>query len=138
MPSPLLADGLVLVDTPGVGGLGSVHGAITAAALPMADGVLFLTDASQEFSEPEMTFLKQALSMCPNVCCVLTKTDFYPAWRKILDLDQGHLQDARISLEILPVSSVLRRQASELGDDSLEEESGFPALLDGAARRDRR
>ncbi|HEY8217805.1 MAG TPA: dynamin family protein, partial [Acidimicrobiia bacterium] len=35
VPSPLLADGLVLVDTPGVGGLGSVHGAITAAALPM-------------------------------------------------------------------------------------------------------
>jgi uncharacterized membrane-anchored protein YhcB (DUF1043 family) len=130
VPSPLLADGLVLVDTPGVGGLGSVHGAITAAALPMADGVLFLTDASQEFSEPEMTFLKQALSMCPNVCCVLTKTDFYPAWRKILDLDQGHLTDAGVSVQILPVSSVLRRQASESGDASLDEESGVPALLD--------
>ena len=60
VPRPLLADGLVLVDTPGVGGLGSVHGAITSAALPMADGVLFVSDASQEFSEPEMTFLKQA------------------------------------------------------------------------------
>lgn len=130
VPSRLLADGLVLVDTPGVGGLGSVHGAITAAALPMADGVLFLTDASQEFSEPEMTFLKQALSMCPNVCCVLTKTDFYPAWRKILDLDQGHLQTAGITLPILPVSSVLRRQATETRDATLDEESGFPALLD--------
>jgi hypothetical protein len=123
-------DGLVLVDTPGVGGLGSVHGAITAAALPMADGVLFLTDASQEFSEPEMTFLKQAVSMCPNVCCVLTKTDFYPAWRKILDLDRGHLQNAGVSMEILPVSSVLRREARESDDATLDAESGFPALLD--------
>jgi hypothetical protein len=130
VPSPLLADGLVLVDTPGVGGLGSVHGAITAAALPMADGVLFLTDASQEFSEPEMTFLKQALSMCPNVCCVLTKTDFYPAWRKILELDQGHLGDEGISMQILPVSSVLHRQATATGDTVLDAESGFPALLD--------
>ena len=130
VPNRLLADGLVLVDTPGVGGLGSVHGAITAAALPMADGVLFLSDASQEFSEPEMTFLKQALSMCPNVACVLTKTDFYPAWRKILDLDEGHLRDEKLTLDILPVSSILRREALDTGDAALDEESGFPKLLD--------
>ncbi len=130
VPRKLLADGLVLVDTPGVGGLGSVHGAITAAALPMADGVLFLSDASQEFSEPEMTFLKQALSLCPNVCCVLTKTDFYPAWRKILDLDKGHLAAAKLDLEILPVSSVLRQQALETDDRELNAESGFPRLLE--------
>lgn len=130
VPRKLLADGLVIVDTPGVGGLGSVHGAITAAALPMADGVLFLSDASQEFSEPEMTFLKQALSLCPNVCCVLTKTDFYPAWRKILDLDKDHLADTGLDLEILPVSSALRQQALETEDHDLNAESGFPALLE--------
>jgi hypothetical protein len=129
VPSEVLVDGLVLVDTPGVGGLGSVHGAITAAALPMADGVLFLSDASQEYSEPELTFLRQALALCPNVCCVLTKTDFYPAWRKILDLDQGHLASAGLELTVLPVSSALRAQAAELGDASLEEESGFPELV---------
>jgi hypothetical protein len=130
VPRKLLADGLVLVDTPGVGGLGSVHGAITAAALPMADGVLFLSDASQEFSEPEMTFLKQALSLCPNVCCVLTKTDFYPAWRKIRDLDKGHLANANLDLEIIPVSSTLRQQALETEDRELNAESGFPQLLE--------
>ena len=138
VPSPMLADGLVLVDTPGVGGLGSVHGAITAAALPMADGVLFLTDASQEFSEPEMTFLKQAVSMCPNVCCVLTKTDFYPAWRKILELDQGHLQNAGVAMEILPVSSVLRRQARESGDADARRGVRVPRAARCAAQRDRR
>lgn len=130
VPRKLLADGLVLVDTPGVGGLGSVHGAITAAALPMADGVLFLSDASQEFSEPEMTFLKQALSLCPNVCCVLTKTDFYPAWRKILELDKEHLAAAKLELEILPVSSVLRQRALETDDRELNAESGFPRLIE--------
>jgi hypothetical protein len=130
VPRKLLADGLVLVDTPGVGGLGSVHGAITAAALPMADGVLFLSDASQEFSQPEMTFLKQALSLCPNVCCVLTKTDFYPAWRKILDLDAGHLADEKLELEIVPVSAVLRQEALRSDDRELNAESGFPRLLE--------
>lgn len=130
VPSPLLADGLVLVDTPGVGGLGSVHGAITAAALPMADGVLFLSDASQEFSEPELTFLRQALALCPNLVCVLTKTDFYPAWRKILDLDRGHLTDAGLDLRIIPVSATLRVQALVTGDGELDAESGFPELIE--------
>lgn len=130
VPSPMLKDGLVFVDTPGVGGLGSVHGAITAAALPTADGVLFLSDASQEFSEPELTFLRQAISLCPNVCCVATKIDFYPAWRKIVDLDQGHLADAEIDTKIIPVSSTLRTQALELGDRELDEESGFPKLIE--------
>ncbi|MEX0666163.1 MAG: dynamin family protein [Acidimicrobiia bacterium] len=130
VPSPMLEDGLVFVDTPGVGGLGSVHGAITAAALPTADGVLFLSDASQEFSEPEMTFLKQAISLCPNVCCVVTKIDFYPAWRKIVDLDQGHLAEAKIATSIISVSSTLRTQALELGDPELDEESGFPQLIE--------
>ena len=130
IPSPMLKDGLVFVDTPGVGGLGSVHGAITAAALPSADGVLFLSDTSQEFSEPELTFLKQAISLCPNVCCVATKIDFYPAWRKIVDLDQGHLGEAKIDTKILPVSSTLRTQALELGDRELEDESGFPKLIE--------
>ena len=136
--APLLADGMVLVDTPGVGGLGSVHGAITAAALPTADGVLFLSDASQEFSEPELTFLKQAVALCPNVCCVVTKIDFYPAWRKILDLDTGHLEAHGVKSRIIPVSSVLRQQALELGDHELDEESGFPQLHRRVARRDRR
>jgi hypothetical protein len=130
IPSPLLADGLVLVDTPGVGGLGSMHGTITIGALPMADGVLFVTDASQEFSEPELTFLQTARSMCPNLAVVLTKTDFYPAWRKILEIDQGHLARAGTIVPVLPVSSPLHVRASESGDAALDAESGVPALVD--------
>jgi len=129
VPRQLLANGLVLVDTPGVGGLGSVHSSITIGALPMADAVVFVSDASQEFSEPELHFLKTARSMCPNVLCVLTKTDFYPEWRKIRDLDEGHLRDAKIKADILPVSSSLRTQALESDDAELDGESGFPDLV---------
>jgi hypothetical protein len=135
IPNPMLADGLVVVDTPGVGGLGSLHGTITIGALPIADGVLFVTDASQEFSDPELTFLRTARSMCPNLMAVLTKTDFYPAWRKILELDVAHLADARIQIPMLPVSSPLHVRAAETDDAQLDDESGFPALLD-TLRRD--
>jgi hypothetical protein len=130
LPRGLLAGGLVLVDTPGVGGLGSVHAATTLAALPMADALLFVSDASQEYNGPELDFLRQARDLCPDVACVLTKTDFYPAWRKVADLDRGHLDRAGMGPPILPASSTLRAMALESGDVELDEESGFPTLLE--------
>ena len=48
LPRTLLTGGLVLVDTPGVGGIGSGHHGATMAILPTADLVLLVTDASQE------------------------------------------------------------------------------------------
>ncbi len=129
VPRQLLADGLVFVDTPGVGGLGSAHSSITIGALPMADAVIFVSDASQEFSAPELDFLKTARSMCPNLLCLLTKTDFYPEWRRIRELDEAHLKKAGVPARILPVSSTLRAQAVELDDQELNDESGFPALV---------
>ena len=84
VPSPLLAGGIQLVDTPGVGGLASVHNAATVAALPAADAVLFVSDAAQELSMPELEFLKAACSACPVVVEVVTKIDFQPAWRRIV------------------------------------------------------
>ena len=129
LPVELLADGLVVVDTPGVGGLGSAHSTITIGALPMADAVIFVSDASQEFSEPELEFMETARSMCPNLVCVLAKTDFYPAWRKIRDLDVAHLERQGIDAKIIPVSSTLHEHAVGAGDDELDAESGFPDLL---------
>jgi Dynamin family len=128
LPRKLLTDGLVIVDTPGVGGLGSGHSAATIGALPMADAVIFVSDASQEFTGPELEFLDTARKMCPNVVCVLTKTDFYPAWRKIRDLDVDHLERAGIPAEIMCVSSSLRIHALRTNDRDLNRESGFPAL----------
>lgn len=128
LPAPLLAGGLVLVDTPGVGGLAGLHAAITLNALPMADAVLFVSDASQEYSGPELDFLDTALRSCPHVIGVMSKADFYPDWRTLRDLDVGHLQARGLDLPILPVSSELRRLAVERADATLNQESGFPAL----------
>lgn len=129
LPRNLLASGLVLVDSPGVGGLNSSHGVATLSALPTADALLFVTDASQELTAPEVTFLKQALRVCPNVACVLTKTDLYPHWRRIAELDRAHLDGVRPGIPIIPVSSILRTEAIRHSDDDLNNESGFPALV---------
>ncbi len=129
LPRKLLADGIVIVDTPGVGGLGSAHNAATVGALPMADAVVFVSDASQEFSAPEIEFLQTARSLCPNIVCVMTKVDFYPAWRKIRDINRGHLARRGIKARIIPVSSTLRIHALRQNDRELNQESGFPALV---------
>ncbi len=129
LPRKLLADGIVIVDTPGVGGLGSAHNAATMGALPMADAVVFVSDASQEFSAPEVEFLQTARGLCPNIVCVMTKVDFYPAWRKIRDINKGHLERRGIKARIIPVSSTLRIHALRQNDRELNQESGFPALV---------
>jgi Dynamin family len=135
LPRKLLAGGLVLVDTPGVGGLGSAHGAATMSALPTADAVLLVSDASQEYTAPELEFLQAAMALCPNVACVLTKTDLYPHWRRIMELDRGHLAAAGVEAEFFPVSSSLRLVAAKNKDTALMEESGIPPLIDFLLRR---
>jgi hypothetical protein len=126
IPRQLLAGGLVLVDTPGVGGLGSAHAAASLAASSMADALLFVTDAAQELTRSELDFLRQARSMCDTVVCVLTKIDFYPAWRKIKDLDTSHLP---AGIPLIPVSSTLRDRAVVTNDAALNKESGFSELV---------
>jgi Dynamin family len=129
LPRSLLTGGLELVDTPGVGGLTSVHGAATMAMLPAADAVLLVSDASQEYTRPELEFLSQAAKVCPNVACVLTKTDLYPEWRRIVELNRTHLAAVHIDAPLLAVSSTLRIQSIRTQNVDLDAESGFPALI---------
>jgi predicted GTPase len=129
LPRPILTGGLELVDTPGVGGLNSVHGAATMAMLPSADAVLLVSDASQEYTRPELEFLSQAAKICPNVACVVTKIDLYPEWRRIAELDRAHLATMNIDAELLAVSSTLRVQSIIAQDADLDAESGFPVLI---------
>jgi hypothetical protein len=129
VPRQLLADGLVLIDTPGVnGGLTAAHAAATLRALASADAVILVTDAGQELSKPEVEFFKRAVSMCPATVCAMTKIDFYPKWRQIIELNRGHLKRAGLDLEIIPIASPLRHRALRTQDRALDEESGVPKL----------
>jgi hypothetical protein len=130
VPRQLLSSGLAIVDTPGVGGLHSAHGAATMAALGMAEVVVFVSDASQELSGVELEVLRAAAARAPTVVLVLTKIDLYPAWRRIAELDRDHLARAGMDgVQVLPVSSVLRQQALAANSRELNDESGYPALL---------
>jgi signal recognition particle receptor subunit beta len=127
LPHRMLRAGLCLVDTPGVGGLDSAHGFLTLGALAMAQGTLFVTDAAQELTGPELEFLRTAVERCPRTAVVVTKTDLYPHWRRIVELDRGHLARAGLDLPVIGVSSFLRLRAAT--DPTLNDESGFADLV---------
>ncbi|WP_343287201.1 dynamin family protein [Gordonia sp. SID5947] len=130
VPSPLLQRGIVLVDTPGSGGVGSPHAAATLGLLAASDAIIVVSDVSQEYTAPEMSFIRQATELCDNALCVATKTDLYPMWRDIVGADVAHLRRQGIERDPLPVSSLLRSHAIRLNDRELNDESGFPGILD--------
>jgi replication fork clamp-binding protein CrfC len=129
LPRKVLAGGLTLIDSPGVGGLGSSHTLTTLTALPSADAMLLVSDASQEYTEPELRFLRQAMRVAPSVVGVLSKTDLYPDWRQVAEADREHLANVARDIPLIPVSSDLRLEAIRLRDGELNAESGFPALM---------
>ncbi|WP_457967835.1 dynamin family protein [Arthrobacter sp. D1-29] len=129
LPRTVLTGGLTVIDSPGVGGLASTHTLTTLTALPSADAMLFVSDASQEYTEPEIRFLRQAMRITPSVIGVVSKTDLYPDWRRVVELDRGHLAEVAPDIPIFPVSSDLRLEAARLRDVELNTESGFADLV---------
>ncbi len=127
--SALLRNGLVVVDTPGMGGLGAGHAAATLGFLPFADGLLFVSDASAELTAPEIAFLRRASELCPTVLFAQTKIDLYPQWQRIMEINAGHLAKAELSVPIVGVSSTLRIEALRRKDRGLNEASRVPELV---------
>ncbi|GAA5205101.1 dynamin family protein [Microbacterium kyungheense] len=128
LPREILRGGLRLVDSPGVGGLDSRSALLTLSALSSAHAVILVSDASQEYTEPEMQFLRHAMRVSPNVAAVLAKTDLYPEWREIERIDRSHLSKIG-DIPMFSVSSDLRLLAAETRDAELNDESGFPDLV---------
>ncbi|MEM9513920.1 MAG: dynamin family protein [Actinomycetota bacterium] len=129
--APLLASGLRIVDTPSVsGGLTSAASSIVIGELVQSHAWIFVTDASQELTAPELELIKVGASLCTSVLVVETKCDIAPQWQRITDLDREHL--AALELEpapvVIPTSAALRHAARRLNRPELDDESGLPLL----------
>jgi hypothetical protein len=61
---------------------------------------------------------------------VVTKTDLYPQWRRIVEINEGHLAAAGLDVPMVAVSSFLRMRAQARDSTDLNDESGFPQLID--------
>lgn len=112
VPSPLLAPGVVLVDTPGVGGLVAGHAAMTLRALESATAMLFVTDADALLTRPELDFLARAGERLAAVIFVLTKTDLAPDWKAVLAENRQVLATHAPRYADAPVVAVSARLAA--------------------------
>jgi hypothetical protein len=72
---PVLERGIVLIDTPGVGGMGRGHRDLALAALGQADALLFTVSAEEPVARTELEFLVEASERTERVVLVMTKSD---------------------------------------------------------------
>jgi hypothetical protein len=133
-PVPLLQR-LSVVDTPGVGGLESVHGELALEAAATATALLFVVDASAPFTRGELAFLQSAGERVETVVFALTKTDQYRGWRQVLEADRALLAEhaPRFADAVFhPVSSRLFEMAAKAPNPDaagmLRERSGVGEL----------
>ncbi|GIF96638.1 dynamin family protein [Catellatospora citrea] len=125
LPRPLL-DGLVLVDTPGIGSLLAGHAEVTLAALDRADAALVVVHAGMELAASEVAFLARVTDRVRAVLFVLTQIDKYPAWERIRDRDRELLAAHAPQLADaawFPVSGHLHQLAASLQAEGAHEDA---------------
>jgi hypothetical protein len=135
-PVALLKNGLVIVDTPGVGGLFKKHREITWRHAPDADAVFFITESNRApIGEEEVTFLKDLRQITPNITFVQTKSSkVEPDARNArmgnnLKILREELQIVEKDLTYFVVDSKLKVLADARKHAKLLDQSGFPPLM---------
>jgi len=112
-----LLEGMRLIDTPGVGGLETAHGALTLEVLREADALLFVIDTDGPLSAPELRFLELAAERIDSVIIALTKIDVERRWEELRSEDATLLRQHAprfAGAPIVPVSSVRLEQSLAL------------------------
>jgi len=74
-PPPLLEDGLVVIDTPGIGSMFTHNTEATLNFLPQCDAALFVASADPPMTQVEFEFLREVRARIPGVLVVLAKAD---------------------------------------------------------------
>ncbi|MFD9946016.1 dynamin family protein [Nonomuraea sp. NPDC059023] len=131
-PAELLRDGLVLVDTPGIGGVNNAHTDATYASLSRADAILYVGSSEETLSVNELAHVEKAFAACPVVVTAITKVESVfdqehevrVARRKIAAATGLAPED----LVVLPVSAHRRLRALQQGRPESPGESGLPEL----------
>ena len=130
IPNELLKEGVVFVDTPGVGSLNISHAETTYHFLPNADLVLFVSDANSGLTESELNFLKRAYRYCQNIIFPLTKKDLNADFEEIVKDNRRKisriLEIPESSIEMIPVSSTSRLRSIERNNRVMYNISNYP------------
>lgn len=132
VPNELLKEGIVFVDTPGVGSLNVEHAEATYGFLPNADLLLFVTDTMAGMTETELDFLRRGYSYCKNVIFALTKKDLAENYETFVEDNRQKISHALEldpeKIDIIPVSSVAKLRYLSTGRKAMYLNSNFQKL----------
>ncbi len=127
---PILKDGLVLVDTPGIGSTFLSNTETTLSFLPQLDAVIFLIGCDPPISAVEIEILKN-LTKNYNVIIALNKIDIISEdeRRMCIEFSRKVIMDSLGNLvDILPISSKLALQSVKEGSIDKKEKSRIERL----------
>lgn len=131
-PSPWLADGVRLVDTPGIASIYEHNTDETRRYLPQADAVLFIASVDQPVSRAELDFLHDVRRYAGKIFCLLNKTDYLrpEELAESLAFSLRAIREALGSddVPVFPVSARLALEGKIANDEQSLSRSGFPAF----------
>ncbi len=134
-PSAILSDGLVILDTPGLGGLFKEHRDITFRYAPKADGIFFVTDIDAPIGADEVAFLKDLKRVTNLIFFVQTKAAKVgeEACRRRMENNIGILTEQagfrREDIRYFVVDSKLKADADKAKSLEDLQDSGFAPLM---------
>jgi hypothetical protein len=135
-PSPALREGLLIVDTPGVGGLFKKHRDITYRHAPRADAIFFVTDSVESpIGAAEIAFLKELRRTTNLIYFVQTKAAKVDAdaRRRRMENNVGILTAqagfAREGIRYFVIDSELKADADRAKNLEDLQDSGFVPLM---------
>lgn len=128
----LLKNGLVIIDTPGVGSLDPRHLFLTLQAVPKADAFFFVTDTGEPLTTTELDFLKQKLvSTGKPFDVLLNKSDQIDRDslnKYIQDTEKKIFDDCGLKVNCIPVSSTEWMEFNKTGNERRRMSSNCEAI----------
>ncbi len=118
-PAELLKQGVVLIDTPGIGSTHKHNTEVAYQILPQCDAALFLVSPDPPITEVELTYLKDIQQRLPRTFFLLNKVDFLDEDERVASL--RFLADQLTPLcdgvpQVLPISARKGLDSRRKGD----------------------
>ena len=127
-PSAWLAEGVQLIDTPGIGSVYEHNTDVTQNYLPQADAVLLIASVDQPVSRAELDFLSSIRRYAGKSFCLLNKIDYLQAedLPEAVAFAREAIRTALdVEVPIFPVSARLALE-SKFAEGGTSASSGFP------------
>lgn len=134
-PSPLLQNGVVLIDTPGIGSTLDHNTEATMNFIPQCDAAFFLVSADPPITRVELEFLKSVQARVVHLFFIMNKVDYLSSSEQqeavafLSKVLQEQLEIAE-DIPIYPVSAKKAMEARLVEKAGLLEESGMAAVED--------